>query len=182
MEANRLEANRLEPNIMVVGVFDDPERAERALNGLRDAGFAPGDVGVVSRPSQAEAEAPPDVEAAPRVDETSGILTGGMLGGVAGWLVGLTTLAVPGVGPLLAAGPLVAAVSGSGLGAAAGGLIGHFVAQGHEHDEARWYEEQVRSGHILLTVRSQDRSNEARIIMSQNGGHDFRSYAEARGR
>ena len=171
----------MQPNIMVVGVFDDPANAERALNGLRDAGFAPSDVGVVSRPSDAEAEAPPDVAPAPRVDETSGILTGGLLGGVAGWLVGLTTLAVPGVGPLLAAGPLVAAVSGSGLGAAAGGLIGHFVAEGHEQDEARWYEEQVRAGRILLTVHARDRSDEARIIMSQSGGHDFRSYAEARG-
>ena len=171
----------MQPNIMVVGVFDDPANAERALNGLRDAGFAPSDVGVVSRPSDVAAEAPLDVEPAPRVDETSGILTGGLLGGVTGWLVGLTTLAVPGVGPLLAAGPLVAAVSGSGLGAAAGGLIGHFVAEGHAGDEARWYEEQVRAGHILLTVHARDRSDEARILMSQNGGHDFRSYAEARG-
>ena len=172
----------MQPNIMVVGVFDDPANAERALTGLRDAGFAPSDVGVVSRPSDADAQAPPDVPPAPRVDETSGILTGGLLGGVAGWLVGLTTLAVPGVGPLLAAGPLVAAVSGSGLGAAAGGLIGHFVAEGHEHDEARWYEEQVRAGHILLTVHARDRSDEARAIMRRNGGHDFRSYADARRR
>ena len=172
----------MEPNIMVVGVFDDPSDAEQALNGLREAGFAPGDVGVVARPSDAEAEAPPAVEPAPRVDETSGILAGGLLGGVAGWLVGLTTLAVPGVGPLLAAGPLAAAVSGSGLGAAAGGLIGHFVAQGHEDDEARWYEEQVRAGRLLLTVHAHERSDEAREIMRRHGGHDFRSYADTRGR
>lgn len=172
----------MQPNIMVVGVFDDPANAERALNGLRDAGFEPTDIGVVTRPSQAEAEAPVDVEPAPRVDETSGILAGGLLGGVAGWLVGLTTLAVPGVGPLLAAGPLAAAVSGSGLGAAVGGLIGHFVAEGHEDDEARWYEQQVRAGKILLTVHAHDRSDEAREIMRRTGGHDFRSYADAAGR
>lgn len=172
----------MQENVMVVGVFDDPANAERALSGLRDAGFAPSDVGVVTRPADAYAEAPVGVEPAPRVDETSGILTGGLLGGVTGWLVGLTTLAVPGVGPLLAAGPLVAAVSGSGLGAAAGGLIGHFVAAGHEDDEAHWYEEQVRAGKLLLTVHAHDRSDEARTIMGQHGGHDFRSYAEARGR
>jgi hypothetical protein len=172
----------MQPNIMVVGVFDDPDAAERALAGLREAGFRPSDVGVVTRPQDAAREAPVGVEPAPRVDETSGVLTGGLLGGVAGWLVGLTTLAVPGVGPLLAAGPLAAAVSGSGLGAAAGGLLGHFVAQGHEQDEARWYEERVRAGAILLTVHAHDRSDEARAIMRRAGGHDFRSYAEAAGR
>lgn len=171
----------MEPRIMVVGVFDDPDAAEGALMALRDAGFAPSDIGVVSRPESAANEAPLSVQPAPRVDETSGILAGGLLGGVAGWLVGLTTLAVPGVGPLLAAGPLVAAVSGSGLAAAAGGLIGHFVAAGHEDDEAHWYEQRVRDGAILLTVHSHDRSDEARELMRRHGGHDFRSYAEAHG-
>jgi len=169
----------MQSNMMVVGVFGDPASAERALDALRAANFDASDIGVVAQQSDARAEAPLGVEPAPRVDETSGVLAGGLLGGVAGWLVGLTALAVPGVGPLLAAGPLVAAVSGSGLGAAAGGLIGHFVAQGHEDDEAKWYEERVRAGDVLLTVHAGERSSEARIIMSQQGGHDFRSYAVA---
>jgi hypothetical protein len=108
------------------------------------------------------------------VDETTGILAGGALGGLAGWLIGATTVAVPGLGALLAAGALVAAVGGAGIGAATGGIVGYLVDRGLSHEEAHYYHERVRHGAVLVTVHvAPDRADEIRTIMQRHGGHDF---------
>ena len=118
---------------MVVGVFDDHADAVGALQELKDAGFDPDQVSVAMLQTPR-----PEVEErhTHHVDETTGILAGGALGGLAGWLIGATAVAVPGLGALLAAGALVGAVGGAGIGAAAGGLIGHLIDQGLSQDEA----------------------------------------------
>lgn len=160
---------------MVLGVFDDRVDADRALQALREAGFTPDQVGVAAlqEPEPTAAGRSGGEHHRIHVDETTGILAGGFLGGVAGWLIGAATVAVPGLGALVAAGALVGAVGGAGIGAAAGGLIGYLVDHGLSHEEARYYQERVRQGAVLVTVRDGGRANEARTIMRQHGGHDF---------
>jgi hypothetical protein len=107
------------------------------------------------------------------VDGTTGILAGGVLGGVAGWLIAASAVAVPGLGALIAAGALVGAVGGAGIGAAAGGLIGLLVDHGLSHEEAAYYHERVHLGAALVTVRDAARAEEAHAIMRQHGAHDY---------
>lgn len=156
---------------MVVGVFDDRVDAEAALQALRDAEFKPDQISIVMlqtpqpehRPSQGF-----------HVDETTGILAGGALGGLAGWLIGATAVAVPGLGALLAAGALVGALGGAGIGAATGGIIGHLIDEGLTHEEAGYYHERVRHGAALMTVRAEgSRADEAHALMHRLGAHDY---------
>ena len=156
---------------MVIGVFDDRVDAEAALHELKAAGFEPSQISIVMlQTPQAEVE---EVHRF-HVDETTGILAGGALGGLAGWLIGATTVAVPGLGALLAAGALVAAVGGAGIGAATGGIIGHLIDEGLSQDEARYYDERVQHGAALMTVHADgSRAEEAHTIMHGRGAHDY---------
>src|SRR5262249_56040370 len=92
---------------------------------------------------------------------TTGAVAGGALGGVAGWLAGIGTLAIPGVGPLIAAGPILAALSGVAAGAAVGGVTGALVGYGIPEYEAKIYEGKVREGNILLSVHTDDGNERA---------------------
>ena len=166
----------MEPRQTVLSVFESPSDAQDAITALKDAGFASEDIGLAAREREVDA-AGIFTESGQRVGDadarTSGILAGGLLGGLTGWLAGLTTLAAPGLGAILAAGPLVAALSGAGVGAAAGGLIGALAEAGLPQDEARWYDEHVRGGSILVTVRAGDRRDEALAILQRHGGSAF---------
>lgn len=93
---------------------------------------------------------------------TAGASTGGVVGGVLGWLVGIGSLAIPGVGPFIAAGPIMAALSGSAIGAAVGGLTGALVGLGIPEYEAKIYETKIKEGQILVTVQTQDYEDEKR--------------------
>lgn len=156
---------------MVMGVFDDHADAVEALQELKDAGFEPDQVSIVMlQAPQAEIEE----RDGPHVDETTGILAGGALGGLAGWLIGASAVAVPGLGALFAAGALVGALGGAGVGAATGGIIGHLIDEGLTHEEARYYHERVRHGAVLMTVRAEGRrAEEALALMHRLGAHDY---------
>src|SRR4051812_43111275 len=86
----------------------------------------------------------------------TGAGTGGVVGGALGWLAGIGALAIPGVGPFIAAGPVMAALSGAALGAAAGGITGALIGMGIPEYEAKRYEGKIREGKILLSVHSDD--------------------------
>jgi len=92
----------------------------------------------------------------------TGVTTGGVMGGVIGWLVGIGTLAIPGIGPFIAAGPIMAALSGSAIGAAVGGVTGTLVGLGIPEYEAKMYESKLKEGRILVSVRTQDEELEKR--------------------
>jgi hypothetical protein len=100
---------------------------------------------------------------------------------VIGWLAGIGTLAIPGVGPLLAAGPVMAALSAAAVGGAAGGLIGGLVGLGIPEYEARLYEGKVRAGNILISVHTEDgkQRSRAKDIFEAAGAEDIASSAEA---
>jgi hypothetical protein len=164
------EVTVMQPS-MVVGVFDSHADAVEALQELKDAGFDPAQVSVAMlQAPRPEGDVPPE----PHVDARTGILAGGALGGLAGWLIGATAVAVPGLGALLAAGALVGALGGAGIGAAAGGLIGHLIDEGLSQDEAGYYHERVRHGATLMTVHAEaSRADEAHAIMHRLGAHDY---------
>jgi hypothetical protein len=114
-----------------------------------------------------------------------GAATGGVagmgVGAVLGWLAGIGTLAIPGVGPFIAAGPIMAALGGAALGGATGGLLGALVGLGIPEYEAKLYEGRLRSGNILISVHTDDRDEvkRAKKILETGGAEDISSSTEA---
>src|SRR5207253_6326342 len=112
---------------------------------------------------------------------TTGVAAGGVLGGTLGLLAGIGTLAIPGLGPLIAAGPLVSALAGAGAGGAVGGLIGAMVGMGIPEYEAKRYEGRVKEGGILMSVHcdNSDWTKKAKDILEQTGAENISSTGEA---
>ena len=156
----------------VVGVFDDRDDAQRAIEALKDLGFGGDDIGVTMRDKGDTKEMAEDTGAHAGAGAATGALAGGALGGVAGWLVGIGALAIPGIGPIVAAGPLAAALTGAAVGAAGGGLLGALTGMGVPEEEAHWYEGEVGRGGVLVTVRADGRLEEARRVMRQHGARE----------
>jgi hypothetical protein len=163
----------------VVGVFDQVADAKRVVSELENAGFSREDISVIANKNSASTDltVTPERETvdAPatgsHVGTDAGI--GAALGGVGGLLLSFAGLAIPGIGPVLAIGPIVAALSGAGIGAVAGGIIGALTESGVPEHEAQFYAEGVRRGHCLVTVRTDESNAErARDVMDQNGAID----------
>jgi hypothetical protein len=114
---------------------------------------------------------------------TAGATSGAVVGGTLGWLVGIGALAIPGIGPLIAAGPIVAALAGAGAVGALGGLTGALVGMGIPEYEAKRFEGRVRKGGILLSVHADDAewAKRARQILDQSGAEDISTTSEAKG-
>src|SRR6187431_708063 len=112
---------------------------------------------------------------------TTGAATGGVAGGVIGLLAGIGALAIPGVGPLIAAGPIMAALSGAAVGGATGGLIGALVGLGIPELEAKQYEGKVRAGNILISVHTENSEERSRAkqALEESGATDVSSTSEA---
>ena len=117
---------------------------------------------------------------APEGAATGGV-TGGVLGGALGWLVGIGALAIPGVGPLIAAGPIMAALGGAAVGGAVGGITGALVGLGIPEYEAKRYEGKVRDGNVLISVHTEDTEEVklAKEIFKQAGADDISSTGES---
>ena len=164
----------------VVGVFDGPNHAEMALTELKDAGFAPNQVSIVAKDTREGRDLVESsgMEGAETTGAATGAVLGGITGGILGWLVGIGTLAIPGIGPIVAAGALATTLGGAAVGATAGGLIGALVGAGVPEEHARGYEESVGRGQILLTVHATDstQAERARQVFEQHGGADVRAY------
>lgn len=158
----------------VVGVFEHRYQAERAVEHLRRAGFNEDDIGFASREgSWTKTEdhlAAADSGAAQ--DAGSGAVTGMLTGGIVGGLLAAgASLLIPGVGPIIGGGILAATLAGAATGAAAGGLIGALTGLGVSEDDARIYEEHVKSGRLLVTVQAGDRAGQAEEILTRAGAH-----------
>jgi hypothetical protein len=163
----------------IVRVFRSPSQAEGAIRELRDLGFTGADVSVVvpnvvddrvSDGRVAEGSDAPTVSAA---------ATGGVLGGVAGFLLGLALTPIPGVGLVLASLPLVgSAATGAFIGAGAGLFANRLAELGVEAGAASWYEEELRAGRTLVTVRADGRAAAVRRVMRYHGGSSPPDRAE----
>jgi uncharacterized protein (TIGR02271 family) len=178
--------NRTTQRETVVGVFNDRDTAQAAIEQLKSAGFRPDDIGILMQNKEGAQDLATETGTKAGEGAGKGAVTGGILGGLGGLLVGIGALAIPGIGPVVAAGPLAAglgavlgstatgAVIGAGVGAIAGALIGMGVPE----DEARVYEERFNQGRILVTVKAgANRYSEAERILRNASAEqiDFRN-------
>lgn len=142
----------------VVGIFPTHSAAIEAVRLLHAAGFDPADIGLVAREASAEGEPTDHSGSGEIIGATAGgLVGGGVLGGLAGLLVGLGALSIPGIGPILAAGPLAAALgpalAGAGLGSATGGIVGVLTGIGVSEREAHLAQAHLGQGGVLVSVR-----------------------------
>ena len=169
----------------LTALFDDYDTAAGAVDQLEAAGIPHTDISIIANrkgtdrpPSQPASGASPVVADAADSAGT-GATVGTVLGGGAGLLAGLGLLAIPGLGPVVAAGWLVAALTGAGVGAAAGGLIGGLTGAGLSEGEAETYAEGVRRGGTLVTVRADEtQADRALSILDRAGSIDLDERAE----
>ena len=135
-------------------------QAERIVENLQSAGFAPAEISVLL-PATDGAHDIGHVKATKAPEgATAGATTGGVAGGVIGLLAGIGSLAIPGVGPLIAAGPIMAALSGAAVGATAGGIVGGLVGLGIPEIEAKRYEEKLKAGNYFISVHARNGDEE----------------------
>jgi len=159
----------------VVGVFHDIEDARRAVEALKDADFDANDIGLLAHDRERGREVAEETGTRSHAGEgaATGLVAGGILGGLGGWLVGIGALAIPGVGPFIAAGAIGTALAGAAVGAGVGAIAGALVGMGLPEDEAKYYEGEVQGGRTLVTVRADGRYDEARRILRDGGAYDI---------
>ncbi|BAB72760.1 general stress protein [Anabaena sp. FACHB-709] len=169
-----------------VGVFSHRRDAEQALHELKQSGFAMDRISIIAQDADRNEEiagSPVREKVGDKSDEgaKTGAITGGALGGLGGLLVGLGTLAIPGIGPIMLAGAtattLATTLAGAGIGAVAGGLLGGLIGLGIPEERARGYEDRVRRGHYLVIVDGTDAEiAQAEAILRRRGIEDYDIY------
>ena len=165
----------------VFGIYGSRSSAENAIDVLTEAGFPLTDVSVLVPESLGANEM--RTEKATKAPEgvTAGASSGAVLGGTLGLLAGIGALAIPGVGPLIAAGPILSALAGIGVGGAVGGVAGGLIGMGIPEYEAKRYEGRLQKGGILVSVHcdTSEEVKEAEEIMKRTGGEDISSTGES---
>ncbi|MBT9153266.1 MAG: hypothetical protein DDT35_01495 [Firmicutes bacterium] len=155
---------------VAVGIFDSRDQAERSAQELRNKGFDK-EISVVTRDANRDDSSEPSM----RHDDSTmdGVTTGGALGGIAGLAAGAGALFIPGIGPLLAAGPIAGLLSGAVTGGVAGGLIDWGIPA----EESRHYEEDVKQGRTLVAAHaSGPKLDDAANLLRRHGAHDVKTY------
>ena len=165
----------------VFGIYPSTQQAESAAASLVQAGFRSDDISVLAPDRSNTREL--GTEKATKAPEgtATGVAAGGALGGTLGLLAGIGALAIPGLGPFIAAGPIVGALAGLGAGGAVGGFVGALVGMGIPEYEAKRYEGRVREGGVLLSVHAatSEQVTFAKQILERTGAEDISSYGEA---
>ena len=156
-------------------------QAIRIVKRLQRSGFAPSDVSVLHPDGHSAHDVAHINSTKAPEGAAAGAGTGAILGGAVGWLAGVGLLAIPGVGPFIAAGPILATLSGLALGGTMGGLAGAMVGMGIPEYEAQQYEGKLRQGHILISVHTEsaEESERVREILSDEEAEDISSGTEA---
>src|SRR6476620_2273449 len=165
----------------VFGIAKSESQAIAIADQLRAAGFSENDISVLFPDKSGTKDFAHEQHTKAPEGAATGAGTGGALGGVWGWLMGIGALAIPGVGPFIAAGPIVAALAGAGVGAAVGGLTGALVGMGIPEYEAKRYEGKIKAGNILISVHSDngDEVRRAKDIFENSGAKDISYTGEA---
>jgi len=168
-------------NKAVFGIYPDRPAVEEAVDALRAAGFRSTDISVLFQENQGTKDFAHEKNTKAPEGATAGAGTGVVLGGAMGWLLGIGAIAIPGLGPFIAAGPIMAALAGAGLGGAVGGIAGALIGMGIPEYEAKRYEGRVKDGGILLSVHSDnsDQTKRAKEILKRTGAQDISSSGEA---
>lgn len=146
----------------IVGVFRTESEASLAIEELKQQGFRADEISVIAKDRNESSQIQEETGTKAPEGLASGAATGGVLGGVTGLLAGLGALAIPGIGPIIAAGPIAATLTGAAVGAGAGGLVGGLIGLGIPEEQAEEYGGYVKEGHILVMVDA-DQTNGGRI-------------------
>jgi hypothetical protein len=164
----------------VVGLMDNRPEAEAVVRELVESGFDRDAIGIIANDSPRRLDEPrhtygDDAEADTGAGALTGMGAGAAVGGIGGLLAGLAGLAIPGIGPVIAAGPIAAALAGAGAGAVAGTIIGALANLGIPKEEAGYYAEGIRRGGVLVTVNAVDDDDAERAadIMRVHGAADI---------
>lgn len=168
-------------NTAAFGIYRNQMDLEHGVDELRAANFRNADISVLFPDNQGSKEFAHEKHTKAPEGATAGATTGALVGGGLGWLVGIGALAIPGLGPFIAAGPILAALAGAGAGGAVGGLTGALVGAGIPEYEAKRYEGRIKDGGILLSVHCDDSSwtKRAKEILERTGAQDVASAGEA---
>src|SRR6478672_4406397 len=163
-------------------LVDTETQADAIVGKLRSAGFSDNDISVLFPDKGSTRDFAHKKDTKMPEGATVGASTGGVVGGTIGLLAGIGALAIPGLGPFVAAGPIMAALSGGAIGATAGGIIGALVGMGIPEYEAKRYEARLREGRILIAVHSEnsDETKRAKEIFERDGAQDISTSGEAR--
>jgi hypothetical protein len=158
----------------VFAIAQTEAQASSIANDLKAAGFPPNQISVLFPDKSGTRDFAHEQHTKAPEGATVGGGSGAVLGGAVGWLLGIGALAIPGLGPFIAAGPIMAALAGAGVGAAAGGLTGALIGMGMPELEAKRYEGKIRDGNILLSVHTNDGEQRrlAEDILQRDGADD----------
>ena len=165
----------------VFGIASTEAQAISIADDLKLAGFTPNQVSVLFPDKSGTRDFAHEQHTKAPEGATVGGGSGAVLGGAVGWLLGIGALAIPGLGPLIAAGPIMAALAGAGVGAAAGGLTGALIGMGIPELEAKQYEGKIRAGNILISIHTDnsDERTRAEDILKRAGATDISYTGEA---
>ena len=168
-------------NTAVFGIYPTYASVENGVDALQAAGFRNTDISVLFPENEGTKDFAHKKETKAPEGATTGATTGAIVGGGLGWLAGIGALAIPGLGPFIAAGPIMAALAGVGVGGAVGGITGALIGMGIPEYEAKRYEGRVKEGGILLSVHSDSSewTKKAKDILERTGAEDIASTGEA---
>jgi hypothetical protein len=170
-------------NTAVFGIYPTQDAANAAVDTLRARGFRNNDISVLFPENPGSKDFAHEKGTKAPEGASAGASSGALVGGALGWLAGIGALAIPGVGPFVAAGPIIAALAGMGAGGALGGIAGALIGFGMPEYEAKRYEGRMRKGGILLSVHADDWewTNKGKQILEQTGAEDISSAGETKG-
>ncbi len=159
----------------VFGIVKSHSQAEQVVEGLQGAGFPASEISVLLPDNEGKHDIGHVKATKAPEGATTGATAGGVTGGVLGLLAGIGALAIPGIGPFIAAGPIMAALSGAAIGATTGGVVGALVGMGIPEIEAKRYEDKLKSGNYLIAVHAADgdQKDRAKEIFKNAGAEDI---------
>src|SRR5688572_19574102 len=168
-------------NTAAFGIYSTRAAVENAVDALRADGYRSTDISVLFPQNEGTRDFAHEKQTKAPEGAAAGAGTGAVLGGTLGWLTGIGALAIPGLGPFVAAGPIMAALAGMGVGGAVGGVAGALVGMGIPEYEAKRYEGRIKDGGILLSVHCDESSwvKRAKKILERTGASDISSAGEA---
>ena len=170
-------------NKAVFGLYATRRQVENAVDELKAQGFRNTDISVLFSENVGTKDFAHEKGTKAPEGMATGATSGAVVGGALGWLAGIGALAIPGVGPLIAAGPIIAALTGVGVGGTVGGIAGGLIGLGIPEYEAKRFEGRIKSGNILLSVHTDDSkwTERAERVLKNTGAEDISSTSETKG-
>jgi hypothetical protein len=168
-------------NTATFGIYNNQRQVELAVDRLKEEGYRNTDISVLFPENVGTKDFAHEKHTKAPEGATAGAGTGAVLGGALGWLAGIGALAIPGLGPFIAAGPIMAALAGAGVGGTVGGLVGALVGMGIPEYEAKRYAGRIKDGGILLSVHcdNSEWTKKAKQILEDTGAEDVSSTGES---